>query len=161
MGMTKICFVCHGNICRSPMAEFIMKELVRKAGTGGSFFIASAATHDDEILNGVGNPIYPPAQKKLRAEGVPFDDREATQLRKTDYGSFDYFFCMDDDNVRFMNRIFGGDPERKIHKLPVFTGTGTNVSDPWFTGDFDTAYDDIRKGCEALVKMLPAKEDSL
>ena len=152
--MVRICFVCHGNICRSPMAEFIMKYLSEKNGCTDSFSVESRATHDDEIIHGVGNPIYPPAQKKLRAEKIPFSDRQATQLRRSDYEKFDYFFCMDDENIRCINLIFGSDPEKKVHKLPVFTGTGTEVSDPWFTGDFDLAYADIYRGCEVLLSLL-------
>ncbi len=152
--MKKICFVCHGNICRSPMAEFILKQLLSQRGRSAEFLVESRATHDDEQVNGVGNPIYPPARRVMDANGVPYEARHSTQLVRADYGRYDLFLCMDDENVETMNRIFGGDPAGKIHKLLVFTRLGVNVADPWFTGDFDTAFREIRSACEALLSVL-------
>ena len=146
--MTRICFVCHGNICRSPMAEFIMKDIVDKAGRGKDFFIISAATHDDEIWNGKGSPIYPQARGQLQKNKIPFDDvKRAILLKKTDYEDYDLFICMDDENVRSMMRIFSGDPDGKIRKLLSFANENGDVSDPWYTRDFDRAFADICKGC--------------
>ncbi len=152
--MTRILFVCHGNICRSPMAEFVMKQLVCEKGWDEDFYIASAATHTDEIWNGVGNPIYPPAQRELKKHGVPFDtDKRATLLTAADAQRYDYFLGMDDENIRFMHRILGSGAQHKIHKLLDF-GKGGNVSDPWYTGNFALAYSDIKEGCEAFLSEL-------
>ena len=152
--MTKILFVCHGNICRSPMAEFVMKKLVSDRGTDEEFFIASAATHTDEIWAGQGNPIYPPAQREMRKNSIPFDDeKRATLLTKADADKYDLFVGMDSENIRFMHRILGEKADKKIFKLLDFT-TGNDVSDPWYTGNFALAFSDIYSGCEALLKEL-------
>ena len=153
--MIRIMFVCHGNICRSPMAEFVMKKLVRDRGLENRFYILSAATHTDEIWDGRGSPIYPPAREQLIKHSIPFDEgKRATLLTKEDYDSFDYFACMDDENVRCMNRIFGTFNSPKIKKLMSFTNRGGSVSDPWYTRDFGQAYDDIYSGCTALLDYL-------
>lgn len=152
--MIKIMFVCHGNICRSPMAEFIMKDLVAQNGLQNSFIIASSATSDEEIRNGVGNRMYPPAQAELKRNGIPFEPRRATRLTAEDYGKYDLIIGMDSANIRNMNRILGGDPENKIHKLMEYTSTPGDVSDPWYSDRFDIAYRDILKGCQGLLDTL-------
>ena len=152
--MIKIMFVCHGNICRSPMAEFIMKDMVNKRGLANEFFIASSATSDEEIRNGVGNRMYPPAQAELRRNGIPFEPRRATRLVASDYGKYDLLIGMDSANIRNMHRILGGDPENKIHKLMEYTSTPTDVSDPWYSDRFDIAFKDISNGCRCLLDSL-------
>lgn len=152
--MVKVLFVCHGNICRSPMAEFIMKDLVDKSGLADQFYIASAATSTEEIWNGVGSLVYPPAKAKLAEHGIGCGGKRAVQLTKADYEKYDYLVCMDNLNLRNMNRMLGGDPEGKVYKLLVFAGSDRDISDPWYTGDFDTAYRDILEGCEALLDLL-------
>ena len=148
--MTKILFVCHGNICRSPMAEFIMKDLVRKAGLSAQVQIDSADTSRAEI----GNPIYPPAQRQLRAHGVAFDDHRARQMTRQDYADYDLLIGMDTQNLRNMQRICGGDPDGKLRLLLAYTGQTRNVADPWYTDDFDAAWQDITFGCRALLEAL-------
>ena len=148
--MTKILFVCHGNICRSPMAEFIMKDLVRKAGLSAQVQIDSAATSREEI----GNPIYPPAQRQLRAHGVAFDDHRARQMTRQDYADYDLLIGMDTQNLRNMQRICGGDPDGKLHLLLAYTRQTRSVADPWYTDDFDAAWQDIAFGCRALLEAL-------
>ena len=155
--MIKILFVCHGNICRSPMAEFIMKDLAARADLADAFYIASAATSSEEIWNGVGNPVYPPAKAKLAEYGISCAGKRAVQLTRADYDRYDYLIAMDSANIRNMNRILGSDPEGKISKLLSFAGSDRDISDPWYTGDFDATYRDVLEGCEALLKKL--KED--
>lgn len=152
--MKRIMFVCHGNICRSPMAEFIFKYLATKEGVSDSFVIASSATSTEEIWNGIGNPIYPQARDELRRQGVPFTDRRAVQLKKSDYEKYDLFLGMDSANIRNMKNIFGGDHEGKIKKLMDYTSRGGDVADPWYSGKFDTAFRDIFDGCSALLDNL-------
>ncbi len=152
--MIKILFVCHGNICRSPMAEFVMKDLVEKAGLSAQFHIASAATSTEEIWNGVGNPIYPPARQKLAENGISCQGKRAVQLTASDYGKYDYLIGMDSANIRNMHRMLGGDPEGKISRLLSFTGSERDISDPWYTGDFDATFRDVMDGCQALLKHL-------
>ncbi len=153
--MKRICFVCHGNICRSPMAEFIMKKLVKDAGLEGEFYIVSRATHTDEIWNGEGSHIYPPAQAQMNKKGIPFDsEKRATLLEKSDYNKYDLFIGMDRENMRCMQKILGADKENKIKKLLDYTERGGNVSDPWYTRNFDEAYSDILCGCTALLGYL-------
>ena len=148
--MKKILFVCHGNICRSPMAECVMKNMVKERGIAGEFYIDSAATSREEI----GNPIYPPAVRKLKAEGVPLTGHRAIQMTKADYDKYDLLLAADSANVRNMTRIAGGDPEGKIRRLLDYTARPRDIADPWYTGNFDITYDDIVEGCEALLKSL-------
>ena len=148
-------FVCHGNICRSPMAEFIFKALAKECGVSDEFYISSSATSTEEIWNGVGNPIYPPAQKALREHGIPFDgSKRAIQLTKYDYEKYDYIIAMDTNNVKNICRIIGKDRYGKVYKLMDFTPNGGDVSDPWYSRDFETAYYDIELGCKCLLNRL-------
>ncbi len=148
--MTKILFVCHGNICRSPMAEYVMKDLVQKAGLEDEFEIASAATSTEEI----GNPVYPPARNKLAQHGISCQGHAARQLKRADYGRWDLLIGMDQANLRNMNRICGGDPEGKIHLLMDYTARPGDVADPWYTGDFETTWQDVLLGCSQLLQQL-------
>ena len=150
----KIMFVCHGNICRSPMAEFVFKMLVSNRGLTDKYEIASSATSSEEIYRGIGNPIYPPAKRELEIRGVPYENRRAVQITHGDYDKYDMFVCMDSANVRNLNRIFGGDKDNKIHKLMEFTSRGGDVADPWYSDRFDIAFDDIYEGCDALLNNL-------
>lgn len=152
--MIKILFVCHGNICRSPMAEFILKDLVQKQNQADSFFISSAATSTEEIWNGIGNPVYPPAKAKLAEHGIGCEGKRAVQLTRADYARYDFLIGMDSANIRNMGRILGGDPEGKIYKLLSFVGLEQDISDPWYSGDFDRAYRDIELGCKAFLEYL-------
>ena len=147
--MKKILFVCHGNICRSPMAEYIMRDLVKKAGLEDQFQIASAATSREEI----GNPPHYGTQQKLREVGIPCGKHRARQMRREEYDQFDYIIGMDSWNIRNINRIIGnGDPAGKVSKLLDFTDrTGQDIADPWYTGNFDVTYTDVKEGCEALL----------
>ena len=148
--MTKILFVCHGNICRSPMAEFVMKDLVKKAGLENQFQIASAATSAEEI----GNPVYPPARRKLAEHGISCTGKTARQFTKTDYAQYDLLIGMDRANIRNMNRICGGDPDGKIKLLLSYTDRPGDVADPWYTGDFDATWRDVMEGCQGLLKSI-------
>ena len=152
--MTKILFVCHGNICRSPMAEFIFKDLVRKCGRAEEFEVASCATSREEIWNGVGNPVYPPAREELAKHGIACAGKRAVQLTKEDYNHYDLLIGMDENNIRNMMRILGADPEGKVCKLMDYTGRGGDVADPWYSDRFDIAYRDIEEGCKALLEHL-------
>ena len=152
--MIRIMFVCHGNICRSPMAEFIMKDMVQKEGIDHQFVIASSATSTEEIWNGVGNPVYPPAQDQLARHNISCEGKRAVQLTAGDYNKYDLLIAMDDANVRNMHSILGGDPAGKIKKLMDFTNRPGNVADPWYSGRFDIAYRDIFEGCKALLASL-------
>lgn len=147
-------FVCHGNICRSPMAEIIMKDMVKKKGLENDFYISSSATSTEEIFNGVGNPVYPLAEKELNKHSLTGRGKRAVRLKQEDYGQYDLFIGMDNANIRNMNKILEGDPERKIHKLLEYAGTTREVDDPWYSGYFEKAYDDIYRGCEALLNYL-------
>ena len=153
--MTKILFVCHGNICRSPMAEFVMKDLVKKAGLEERFQIASAATSTEEI----GNPVYPPARRKLAEHGIDCAGKTARQLTKADYARYDLLIGMDRANIRNMNRICGGDPDGKIKLLLDYTDRPGDVADPWYTGDFDATWRDVLAGCGGLLRAI--KEECL
>ena len=152
--MTKILFVCHGNICRSPMAELIFKDLVRKSGRAEEFEVASCATSREEIWNGVGNPVYPPAREELAKHGIGCAGKRAVQLTKADYNHYDHLIGMDENNIRNMMRILGADPEGKVRKLMDYTGRGGDVADPWYSDRFDIAYRDIEEGCKALLEHL-------
>ncbi len=147
-------FVCHGNICRSPMAEFIFKDMLKKRGIAEGFTVSSCATSTEEIWGDVGNPVYPPARRELAKHGISCEGKRAVQLKKSDYDKYDIFLAMDSMNVRNIGRIFRADPEGKVKKLMDFTGRGGDVDDPWYSGDFDTAYRDIYEGCEALLKSI-------
>ena len=149
--MKRILFVCHGNICRSPMAEFILKALVRARGLEDQYYIESAAVSTEEI----GNDIYPPAKRCLRQHGVPFSTRGARQITAADYGRFDRIICMDESNLRWISRIIPGDPEHKIHLMMTYAGKHRDVADPWYTGDFETTFQDLLEGCEAMLKTNP------
>ena len=148
--MIKILFICHGNICRSPMAEFVMKDLVKKAGMEDVFSIASAATSTEEI----GNPVYPPARRKLSEHGISCAGKTARQLRKADYEHYDYLVGMDSANFRNMQRICGGDPEGKISLLLDYTDHPGSVADPWYTGDFEATWQDVLVGCRGLLAKI-------
>ena len=148
--MVKILFVCHGNICRSPMAEFVMKDLVKKAGRDGEFDIASAATSSEEI----GNPVYPQARRKLAEHGLACDGKRARQFTARDYSHYDLIIGMDSANIRSLRRASGGDPEGKVRLLLSYTPHPRDVADPWYTGDFDAAWNDIYTGCQALLNSL-------
>ena len=152
--MKRIMFVCHGNICRSPMAEFILKDMVGRRGIAEDFLIESSATSTEEIWNGVGNPVYPPAREELLSHGITCEGKRAVQLKKSDYDKYDLFIGMDSMNIRNMQRILGGDPEGKIRKLMEFTDRGGDVADPWYSGRFDETWRNVYDGCEALLDML-------
>ena len=147
---TKILFVCHGNICRSPMAEFIMKDLVEKAGKSEKYEIASAATSTEEI----GNSVFPPARQKLAEHGISCKGKTARQITKADYSYYDLIIGMDTYNMRNMLRCFGGDADGKVHKLMDFTSRKGDVADPWYTGNFDATWRDCLEGCTELLKRL-------
>lgn len=147
--MKRILFVCHGNICRSPMAEFVMKDLVRKAGREDEFYIESAATSTEEI----GNEVYPPAKRKLAEHDISCKGKTARQMTRADYDRFDLLIGMDEWNIRNMTRICGGDPERKIHKLLDFTNRPGDVADPWYTGNFEATWQDVLLGCQCLCRI--------
>lgn len=148
--MKKLLFVCHGNICRSPMAEFVMKDLVKKAGLEDQFTIASAATSTEEI----GNPVYPPARRELARHGIGCAGHAARQLTATDYDRWDLFLGMDSANLHNMRRLFGGDPQGKVKALLSYAGEDRDISDPWYTGDFGSTWQDVNAGCSALLAAL-------
>ncbi|WP_044913557.1 low molecular weight protein-tyrosine-phosphatase [Butyrivibrio sp. WCE2006] len=159
--MIKILFVCHGNICRSTMAEFIMKDIVRKQGLEEEFHIESSATHTDEIWNGQGSPVYPPAREKLKEHGIGTPENElgvsmkrARLTSRTDYDKFDFIIGMDSANIRNLERLFGGDPENKVYKMLEFAGRNGDVADPWYTGNFDDTWDDCSEGCHGLFRKI-------
>ena len=152
--MKRVMFVCHGNICRSPMAEFIFKKMLSEKGISEKFTVASSATSTEEIWNGVGNPVYPPMKKELERHGIDCSGKRAVQLKKDDYENYDYFIGMDSANIRNIHRILGGDPEGKISKLMDYTKKGGDVADPWYSERFDIAYNDILEGCKALLERL-------
>ena len=152
--MIKVLFVCHGNICRSPMAEFIFKDMVKKAGLEKEFVIASAATSDEEIWNGTGNPVYPPARQELKKHGLSCEGKKAVQLKKEDYGKYDCLLGMEKWNLRNMMRILKADPEGKVKLLLDFSSDPRDISDPWYTGEFAKTYEDLVEGCEAFLAYL-------
>lgn len=148
MTMTRILFVCHGNICRSPMAEFIMKALVKARGLEAEYHIESAAVSDEEY----GNPIYPPAKRCLSQHGVAWDPtKSARTVRAEDYARFDRIICMDSSNLRLIRRYIPEDPQGKIHLMMSYTGRSRDVADPWYTGDFEKTFQDILSACEAML----------
>ena len=148
--MVRILFICTGNICRSPMAEFVMKRLVAERGLAEEFEIASAATSMEEY----GNPVYPPARKKLLSVGIDPRGKTARQVKASDYQRYDYLPVMDSYNIRSIRRILPRDPEGKIFRLLEATDRPRDIADPWYTGDFDTAYEEILEGCEALLAKI-------
>ena len=148
--MIKILFVCHGNICRSPMAEFVMKDMVEKAGLDGEIFIASAATTNDEI----GSPVYPPARRKLAEHGLSCAGKTARRLRYADYDEYDLLIGMDRENLYDMRNAFHGDPAGKVRLLMDYTGRPGDVADPWYTRDFEATWQDVGEGCRGLLKAL-------
>ena len=146
----RILFVCHGNICRSPMAEFVMKHLVKEAGMAAYFHIESAATSTEEI----GNSVYPPARRKLAEHGIGCQGKIARQMTRSDYDRFDLLVGMDSWNIRNMNRICGGDPDGKIVMLMDYTDRPGDVADPWYTGDFEATWRDVLEGCQGLLDSI-------
>ena len=146
--MTKILFVCLGNICRSPMAEFVMRDMVKKAGRSAEFYIESAATSTEEE----GNPVYPPAKAMLKQHGIDCMGKTARQMKKSDYDKFDLIIGMDSSNLRNMQRICGGDPEGKMSRLLEHTNRPGDVADPWYTRDFSATWRDVNDGCRALLE---------
>ncbi|MBN7773478.1 low molecular weight protein-tyrosine-phosphatase [Clostridium aminobutyricum] len=148
--MTKVLFICHGNICRSPMAEYVLKHMVRKRGISEEFEIASAATSREEI----GNDIHRGTKTKLTEIGIPYSDRKAAQVTKRDYEDYEYLLCMDSNNLRNLARIVGEDANQKIFRLLDFSSDPRDIADPWYTGNFDETYNDIMEGCEAFLSHL-------
>jgi len=148
--MIKILFVCHGNICRSPMAEFVMKDLIRKKGVSEKFEIASAATSTEEL----GNPVYPPAKKKLAEHGISCSGKTARRMTEADYSYYDYIIAMDRNNLRNMTRFVGNDPDKKVSLLMEHASALRDVADPWYTGDFQQTWEDVNQGCLGLLKEL-------
>ena len=146
--MIRIMFVCHGNICRSPMAEFILRDMAKKQGREKDFVIASSATSTEEIWGDRGNPVYPPAKEELAKHGISCDGKYAVQLKKSDYDKYDLFFCMDNNNFRNAIRILGADAEGKVRKLLL----DRDVRDPWYSGNFEVTYKDICEGCRAILE---------
>lgn len=152
--MIKVMFVCHGNICRSPMAEFVLKDMVAKRGIADRFEIASAATSTEEIWNGIGNPVYPPAKAELAKHGISCEGKRAVQLKASDYEYYDYLIGMDSRNIRNMERMTGHPKGEKIALMLEYAGQSRDCADPWYTGEFDVTYRDVVTGCEAFLKYL-------
>ena len=148
--MTKVLFVCLGNICRSPMAEFVFRDMVQKQGLGDRFSVASAATSTEEL----GNPVHPGTQRRLAREGISTRGKTAVQLTRRDYQRYDYLIGMEQRNLSGMLRILGSDPAGKVHRLLDFTDRTRDIADPWYTGDFDRTYDDVVEGCRGLLEHL-------
>ena len=158
MSVIKVLFICHGNICRSPMAEFIFKDMVSKQGLSDRFYIASAATSTEEIWNGIGNPVYPPAREELAKHGIDCKGKRAVQLTKADYDKYDYILGMDHWNLKNMLRILKSDPEDKVKLLLDYSDDPRDIADPWYTGGFDVTYSDVVEGCEAFLEYLKDKK---
>ena len=159
--MIKILFICHGNICRSPMAEFVMKDMVKKRGLEKEFQIASAATSSEEIWGGRGNPVYPPARRKLLEHGIDPGGKEARRTTRDDYREYDYLIGMDEENLWYMRKIYKGDPDGKLSLLLDYAGRpGQEVADPWYTGNFDATWRDVEEGCRGFLEyVLKGKGD--
>lgn len=151
--MIRVLFVCHGNICRSPMAEFVFKHMLTREGLSDHFVVASAATSTEEIWNGVGNPVYPPAQRELAKHGISCEGKRAVQLKKSDYDAYDYLIGMDTMNIKNMQRMTGH-KGGKISMLLEFAGSSRPIADPWYSGDFGKTYEDVVEGCEALLRHI-------
>lgn len=152
--MIRVLFVCLGNICRSPMAEFIMKSIVSERSLSDRFYIASAATSTEEIWNGVGNPVYPPAKRELAKHGISCEGKRAVQITKADYGKYDYILGMEERNIRYILRIVGKDPEHKVKLLLDYSDHPRDIADPWYTGNFESTYRDVVEGCEGFLLYL-------
>lgn len=152
----KVLFICHGNICRSPMAEFVLKDMVTKQGISHQFEIASAATSTEEIWNGIGNPVYPPAREELAKHGINCEGKRAVQLKASDYDYYDYLLGMDTMNIRNIEKITGK-KQGKISLLLAFAGRAESISDPWYTGKFAKTYEDVEEGCKAFLEWLYEK----
>ena len=152
--MINVLMVCHGNICRSPMAEFMLKDMVEKRYIAHEFYIESAATSRDQVWEGGGSPVHPGTRKRLAKEGISVDGKFARQMTKSDYDRFDYILAMEDYNVRNIMRIIGSDPDGKVKKLLDFSSNPRDIADPWYTGNFDVTYDDILEGLEAFLEHL-------
>ena len=148
--MTRILFVCHGNICRSPMAEFVLRDMCSRAGLAAQFDIASAATSSEEL----GNPVYPPARRKLAEHGISCEGHAARQLTAQDYEEYDLLIGMEGANLKNMQRICGGDPAGKMHRLLDYTDRPGDVADPWYTGDFEATWRDVSTGCQGLLASI-------
>ena len=155
--MIKIMFVCHGNICRSPMAEFIFMDITKKNGVADRFIVSSSATSTEEIYRGIGNPVYPPARRKMAEHGLSCAGKTARRMTREDYEEYDLLVGMDRMNYRNMHRICGEDPERKIHLLMDYTNRPGEVADPWYTGDFEETWQDVSEGCRGLLEKLEQK----
>lgn len=152
--MIRVLFVCLCNICRSPMAEFIMKSIISERGLSDRFYIASAATSTEEIWNGVGNPVYPPAKRELAKHGISCEGKRAVQITKADYGKYDYILGMEERNIRNILRIVGKDPEHKVKLLLDYSDHPRDIADPWYTGNFESTYRDVVEGCEGFLLYL-------
>ena len=153
--MIKILFICHGNICRSPMCEFVMKDLVNKAGRADQFEIASAATSTEEL----GNPVHPGTRRQLALHGISCEGKRARQVTRADYDYYDMLICADSNNIRNLRRITGGDPDGKISLVLDHTSRpGRDVDDPWYSGDFETTWNDVSEGCAGLLRELTEKD---
>lgn len=152
--MLRIMFVCHGNICRSPMAEFIMRKMLAENGLSDKVSVSSSATSTEEIWNGVGNPVYPPAREELGKHGISCEGKRAVQLRHDDLEKYDMFIGMDSMNIRNMTRILGDGARDRIFRLLSFAGRESDVADPWYSGNFEVTYSDIYEGCTALLSYL-------
>ena len=152
----RILMVCHGNICRSPMAEFVMKDMIEKEHLSNRFYVASAATSTEEI----GNPVHRGTREKLKECGISTDGKYAVQLSRKDYDKYDYLIGMEQRNVTNMLRILGKDPEEKVKRLLDFSTDPRDIADPWYTGDFDRTYDDVYEGCKALLSYILDREST-
>ncbi len=154
--INKIMFVCHGNICRSPMAEFIFKDMLKKEGITG-IDVSSSATSTEEIFCGIGNEVYPPAKAELKKHGISCEGKRAVQVKKSDYTNYDMFIVMDSNNYRNIMRIFGTDTDKKVYKMMSFADSEKDVADPWYTDNFSLTYDDIYIACKGLISFLNSK----
>ncbi|MCR4670165.1 MAG: low molecular weight phosphotyrosine protein phosphatase [Saccharofermentans sp.] len=159
--MIRVLMVCHGNICRSPVAEFILKDLADSEGLSDLIYCESRATHTDEIWNGYGSPVYPPMKKILSRHGISCEGKQATLISRTEYNRFDLIIGMDEENMSVLRRMFDGDPEGKVHLLTEYAdkNKGLHIEDPWYTGNFEKVYGQIEEGCIGLMDYL--KENRL